>query len=184
MKRVKLVDKARVSKVEYFPIQKHWRKLKPIFESREARSIWWPNMLEYLEQRAHQNGYNHRLTPEYRARLHLPRDFDSCDWRYNCEDRKGRQPRFWDYACHSACHWIVDLCLYVASTAYPDVPWRIVSSSKHSTVWNGDTNNPVLFDVNFLAIGVTPKEALKLAKRGRELKPGKVLRWWIKYETL
>ncbi len=176
---MKLVSRAKVSRAVYFPIQKHWRRLKPIFESKEAYSIWWPNMLEYSEQRARQNEYS--LNGRH-LKFQLPRDFDSCDWRYNCEGRKGRQPRFWDYACHSACHWLVDLCLYVASTAYPDVPWRIVSSAKHSTVWNGDIENPILFDVNFLAIGVTPKEALTLARKGRELKPRRVLRWWIKYK--
>lgn len=178
MKRVKLVSRARISRTTYFQIQKYWRRLKPIFESKEARSIWWPNMLEYSEQRASQYGY--RLNGRHLLNK-LPRDFDSCDWRYNGDWRKGRQPAFWDYACHGACHWLVDLCLYVAQTAYPDIPWRIVSSSKHSTVWNGDIRNPVLFDVNFLAMGNSAKEALKTARRGRELKPGRILRWWVKY---
>jgi len=177
-KRTKLVSKARISSASFFPIQKNWRKLKPIFESKEAHSVWWPNMLEYAEQRANQNGY--KLNGRHLS-YEFPRDFDSCDWRYN-RDRSGRQPAFWNYACHSACHWLVDLCLYVASTAYPDVQWRIVSSKNHSTVWNGDIQNPILFDVNFLAIGVTPRQALKLARTGRELKPGRILRWWIKYK--
>lgn len=70
------------------------------------------------------------------------------------------------------------MCLYVASTAYPDVPWRIVSSVKHSTVWNGDMKRPVLFDVNFLALGVSAKDALMLASKGRALKPGRLLHPW------
>ena len=159
-------------RAKYFPIQQRWRKLKPIFESDKAHSIWWPNMLDYAVNRSIQNGYElngrHLLNK-------LPRDFDSCDWRWG-EGRRGPQPAFWNYVCHSACHWMVDCCLYVAMTAYPDIPWRIISSSKHSTVWNGDFKNPILFDVNFLALGVHASEAIHLACRGRVLKKGTYLR--------
>lgn len=152
----------------------HWGMLGPIFRSKECGAIWRANMAEYMEQRA--SDFKYKYTPR---RYEVPADCDSCDWR--CEHR-GRQPAFWNYACHSACHWLVDMCLYVAITAYPETPWRIVSSRKHSTVWNGDTLNPMLFDVNFLAIGVSAKEAWSLAVKGRVLKPGSVLRHWVIYK--
>lgn len=40
----------------------------------------------------------------------------------------------------------------------------------------------MLFDVNFLAIGVSAKEAWSLAVKGRVLKPGSVLRHWVIYK--
>lgn len=131
-------------------------------------------MLEYMEQRAHDNKFKYKRN---RSRESVPACFDSCDWRF-VTDRPGRTPAYWDFACHSACHWVADMCLYVASKAYPEIPWRIVSSHKHSTVWNGCTKTPVLFDVNFSAIGVKPKEAWELASMGRMLKPGSWLRPW------
>jgi hypothetical protein len=104
----------------------------------------------------------------------LPRDADGCDWRwYDGEghSRRGRQPAFWDYVVHSGCHWVVNFNLRLAERLEPKTPWRIISSQKHSTVWSGDD---VLFDCNFLALGVDPDEAFTLARTGgRVLKIGK-----------
>lgn len=161
----------KISKITYYPIQLHWRKLAPIFHSKQCERIWRPNMVEYLQQRASDNDY------KYIARhFAFPSDCDSCDWRW---DLKRKHPAYFDFVCHSACHWLVDMCLFVAKAAHPEVPWRIVSSNKHSTVWNGDKENPVLFDANFLALDVAPKVAWQLAIKGRVLKPGKVLRTWV-----
>ena len=45
---------------------------------------------------------------------------------------------------------------------------------KHSTVWDGDET---LFDINFLAMGIPPDEAWRLARGGgRELKVRQELR--------
>lgn len=164
----------RYTKARYVPIQKEWRKLRRFFRSDEVTRLWKTDLIGYMESRSQQN----RFPINYKRlkTLQLPRDFDSCDWRYNGSWRKGRQPAFWDYVCHSACHWVVDMCLYIAMQAYPSEPWRIITSRKHSTVWNGDCLQPLLFDANFLALGVAPKEALSLALKGRILKPGRYLR--------
>lgn len=164
----------RKTKASYVPIQKEWRKLKPFFRSDEVTRLWKTDLVGYIESRAHEHVFP--INYKRLKALQLPSDFDSCDWRYNGYGRKGRRPSYWDYVCHGACHWIVDMCLYVATQAYPDEQWRIITSSKHSTVWNGDCAKPRLFDVNFLALGVAPKEALSLALMGRILKPGKYLR--------
>lgn len=161
-------------RLRYFPIQKRWRRLGPLFKSEESKSIWLPNMLEYMHQRAHDNSFTYKRDRDNES---FPSCFDSCDWRF-VRDLPGPAPEYWEFACHSACHWVADMCLYVASNAYPDTPWRIVTSDKHSTVWNGCSKTPVLFDVNFSAIGVSPKEAWELASLGRMLKPGQWLRPW------
>ena len=67
---------------------------------------------------------------------------------------------YWKYVCPRACHWVVNFNLFLASAVMPKRPWRIVSSAKHSTVWDGDS---VLFDMNFLAVGVPVEEAWQLA---------------------
>lgn len=104
-----------------------------------------------------------------------PSSYDSCDWRFE----RPRELAFWEFACHSACHWVVDLGLFVAKSAYPDVPWRILTARHHTTAWNGSTENPVLFDINFHAIGIDPSEAMKSASKGREMKIGRYLKGYL-----
>jgi hypothetical protein len=97
-----------------------------------------------------------------------PRDFESCDWP--C-DRRGRHPEYWAYVKHAACHWLVNHGLKLAERAEPKIPWRIVTSRAHSTVWSGED---LLFDFNFLALEVDPNEAWALARtKGRVLPIGK-----------
>ncbi len=160
------------SKTEYFDIQKNWRKLGVLFRSDVARSIWHPCMEEFAQQQAEEHKFPHRPKPD----AQFPTDYESCDWR--C-DRPGKQPAFWDYARHAACHWVADLALFVAKTAYPQTPWRILTARHHTTVWNGSTEAPILFDINFHAMGVTAQEAIKKASKGRELKAGHYLKPYL-----
>jgi hypothetical protein len=100
----------------------------------------------------------------------FPRDFETCMWDVW---HRGPEPRFWRYVKHAACHWLVNFNLRLARLAVPRRQWRIVTSQKHSTVWDGGRT---LFDMNFLALGVPSDEAFELADRGRRLPPGKELR--------
>ncbi len=176
-RKQRLLNPPNFANATYVDIQKHWRKLGPLFKSDEAKRIWKPCLVEFATQRGEDNGF-----PFVEHYPHtLPTHYDSCDWRFSPDrPRRGPMPAFWDYACHSACHWVADLCLFVAKSAYPKQPWRILNSnareSNHSTVWNGDLKNPVLFDVNFSAIGITPRQALKLAWPGWELPVGQYLK--------
>src|SRR6266446_428227 len=131
------IPKNAIERAEYVPIQKYWRKLKPLFAQTEH--LWRPSLFEYMYQRSCEHKYPFR--PPTCESHHLPAHYDSCDWRFG---HRGRMPAFWEYVCHSACHWLVDMNLYVAVRGFPDVPWRILSSQKHSTVWNGDGKYPVL----------------------------------------
>lgn len=158
----------------YVPIQKHWRRLRPIFQSPEAAAIWKPCLVEYAQQCAIDNGH----TYEVKAWHTSPSGYDGCDWRFG-QTRRGPDPAYWEYVCMRACHWIVDLSLFVARCGFASEDWRIVSSQKHSTVWNGNYDVPLLFDLNFLAIGTTASDALKLASTGRELKVGQYLKAYL-----
>ena len=99
----------------------------------------------------------------------FPRDFESCDWDW---DHRGPEPRFWKYVKHAACHWLVNFNHRLAQLAEPGREWRIVSSGDHSTVWDGSQS---LFDLNFVALGVSPDECFRLAN-DRHLEPGKKLK--------
>jgi hypothetical protein len=97
----------------------------------------------------------------------LPSDFESCDWQ--CE-HKGRPPAFWRYTKYAACHWLVKFSLRLAEQVEPTRAWRIITSDKHSTVWDGDR---LLFEFNFQAMGIPPQECFDLAYK-EELAPGKL----------
>ena len=101
-----------------------------------------------------------------------PFDFETCDWW--CEHR-GRMPRYWQYVKHAACHWLVNHNLELAKAVVPKSEWRILTSELHSTVYNGDG---MLFDFNFCALGISPREAYRMARdagKGKILKPGEHL---------
>ena len=100
----------------------------------------------------------------------LPHEFESCDW---WADHRGRFPAYWHYVKHAACHWLVNHNLELAQRVRPQDQWRIVSSQRHSTVYNG---HGLLFDLNFCAFRISPREAYELArKQGVVLAPGEHL---------
>jgi hypothetical protein len=119
------------------------------------------------------------VSPRFRPGM-KPAEIDGCDWRFFDGEgnlRRGRPPAFWDYAIHASCHWIVNFELRLAELVEPKRPWRIVTSQKHSTVWDGAET---LFDANFLALGVDPDEAWSLANEGGcELKVGREKRRYV-----
>jgi hypothetical protein len=148
--------------MKYYPIQKNWRKAKDIYSSPEAKAIWYPDMILFEEMKAEDLGVK-QWYPTDSPEL-TPSDFDSCDWRRERlgQGRKGPQPAFWKYVCHGACHYLVDLGLYVATTVEPDRDWRVMCSDDHSTVWDG---KDMLWDLNYTALGIDPDEAFKIATK-------------------
>lgn len=105
----------------------------------------------------------------------FPADYETCDWLLG---RRGRPPHYWAYVKHSACHWLVNFNLRLATLVAPKHRWRIVTSDEHSTVWNGVCGkHGLLFDLNFCALQVSPSKAWKLATTGKYdlLLPGQYL---------
>lgn len=138
--------------MRYFDVGRHWtRRVAPHLTDPAVASVLVRDFRKYTRR---------PFLPGMK-----PADFESCDWRL---DRPGRHPRFWDYVCSGACHWLVNFNLRLAERAAPDRPWRILMSEKHSTVFDGDC---VVFDLNFLALGIPPAECVRDA-RGAELPPG------------
>jgi hypothetical protein len=55
---------------------------------------------------------------------------------------------------------LVNTLLYVAMAAYPNRAWRIVTSSLHSTIWDGEQT---LFDLNFVTLKVHVHKCIEIA---------------------
>jgi len=145
--------------MKYVNLQRRWQQVGPYYRCETAKNIWTPEMTAYLYGRGVDYGFPWKYKP-----IESPAAVDSCDWRWG-HGRRGPQPGYWEYVCHSACHWIVNLHLWVACHIESQTPWQIVSSDKHSTVWDGKDR---LWDGNFLALGVEAKEAWKLAGKQKD----------------
>jgi hypothetical protein len=146
--------------MQYYDLKKHWtKKIVPHLDNKKLNAILVRDL----------NIYTTSLNKKPFAHGEYPCERDFCDWRCN---RVGRRPRYWQYVLYAACHWLVNFNLKLAMLVEPTRPWRIVTSDKHSTVWDGaDT----LFEFNFLAFGIPPQECFDLAfQNGRVLAPGKL----------
>ena len=152
------------NQLEYYPIQKQWKKLKPIDKSEPFCEIAHMEMERYAENRANHYGYKFKPT-KYSPQI-TPSDYETCDWRY-MTGRRGRHPAFWDYVCHGACHWTAPLGLIVAQVALPERDWVLVTSKQHTTVWDSEHT---IMDANFLALNINVAEAWKMAAQQSDSK--------------
>jgi hypothetical protein len=64
---------------------------------------------------------------------------------------------------------LVNFSLRLATLVEPERAWRIVTSSKHSTIWDGANT---IFEFNFQAFGIDATECFNAAI-GKELRPGR-----------
>jgi len=150
--------------MEYYDLKRHWTKrIMPHLGDTELNKILVRDF----------NKFTRGLWKKEFVAGDMPADFESCDWRF---DIRGPYPRYWEYVKHAACHWICNFSLRLAILVEPERPWRIITSDAHSTVWDGKTT---LFDFNYQALGITPKDCYKAARkarRARMLPIGKQLR--------
>lgn len=134
--------------------RKHWRRIKPVLQEQTTRELWHSELEDFRRQKLEQNGFpywprtlNAKLTPSDYGPLQLG-------------SRRGRWPEYHKHCTYGACHWTCNLWLYVGTKAFPEHQWRIMTSGKHSTVWNGRS---LLFDPTFQALGIPPGECWELA---------------------
>jgi hypothetical protein len=150
---------AKPEEMRYYSLTRNWRRVEPHLADEGLNDTLVRDFDKFTYGR-----WRKRFT-----RGMFPRDFESCDWDL---EHRGREPRFWQYVKHAACHWLVNFTLRLAELTLPRQPWRVITSDKHSTVWDGGTT---LFDFNFQALGVPAPECFRLAAAGgRERKPGKL----------
>ena len=145
--------------MKYYDLTKNWQRVRPHLGDKKLNDILVRDFNKFTFGR-----WNRRF-----AHGQFPREFESCDWDI---DHRGKQPAFWHYTKHAACHWLVNFTLRLATLVQPKKSWRIITSEKHSTVWDGDQT---LFDFNFQAFGIDPNECFERAF-DKEHKPGKQLR--------
>jgi hypothetical protein len=148
--------------IRYYDVGRNWtKKIAPLVNDRAIRAVLVRDFNKFTVGRCGQRFKDGDL----------PSHFETCDWDVG---HRGKRPKFWDYVRHSACHWLVNFNLKLAESVSPKKPWRILTSDFHSAVYDG---REILFDMNFLALGVTPEESYKAAtSRGAiELPPGEEL---------
>jgi hypothetical protein len=146
--------------MRYYDMTRHWsRKIVPHLGDAELNDVLVRDFNKFTWGR-----WRRKFTLGQ-----LPAQFESCDWR---DGHRGPSPRYWAYLKHSAGHWLVNFALRLAILAEPKKAWRIITSDKHSTVWDG---KHTLFDLNFLALGISPKESFELAY-DQMLPPGKYMK--------
>ena len=143
----------------YYPIQKNWRKLKPLYEQPKNLCLSYWEMEAYMRGRRKDFGLPaQEYFKEYSDDVR-PCQYETTDWRC-MTGRRGRQPAYWDWVCHMACHWVVNTNYSVITELEPDRCWRIVESDLHSTIV--DFDRMLLFDPNFLALDISAEETWEM----------------------
>lgn len=74
--------------------------------------------------------------------------------------RASLAPDYWRYAFPGACHWVVNGYLRLISLAEPERPWRIISSQRDSTVWDGDKT---IFDITYYVFEQPAQDAFRFS---------------------
>lgn len=159
----------------YYDLKKNWtKKIAPHLDNKKLNDTLVRDLNIYTTSRS---GWSF-VHGEYPGEI----DFN---WR-NFRKRPGPTPRYCRYVMYGACHWLVNFNLKLAMLVEPGRAWRIVTSDKHSTVWDGAHT---LFEFNFLAFDIPPQECFDLAfENGKVLPPGRLRRTnpvaepWVKAE--
>lgn len=156
--------------IEYYDLVKNWEKVKPNLGDPELKKVLARNMNKFTYGRRREK-FKYGNVPSEHDKGCEWQNWDDYDYVVQANgDVLYDVPDFWEYVCWGACHWLVNFNLRLAQLVEPRRPWRILTSRRHSTVWDGDK---LLFEFNFQALGIPPAECFELARRGgRELKIG------------
>jgi hypothetical protein len=148
--------------IEYYDLVKNWKKVKPHLRDPELNKILVRDMNKFTYGRRREK-FTHGMVPGEHDR--------GCAWDFDDETGEFKKPqKFWQYVCFGACHWLVNFNLRLAQLVAPERPWRILTSRRHSTVWDGDK---LLFELNYQAFGEPPVACFLNARSGgRELEVG------------
>jgi hypothetical protein len=140
--------------MKYYDLKKNWRRVRPHLDNTVVCNTLVRDFNKYT--------FGRWLRPFEHGMV--PADFGTCSWLVDI-----RPCVFHKYVKHAACHWLVNFALELARRVSPRRQWRVITSDKHSTVWDGaDT----LFDFNFQAMGVPADKCFEDA-HDEVLLPGK-----------
>ena len=155
--------------MNYVDARKLWKKTKHLYQSEKARDIWFPALCKMRSLNIH-GGWNlmsldelQWKVVEFDHRINdvselLPHHFDSMGWRYF--EKGETHPKYWDYVCSRACHFMIKLYHWVIVQALPEHDWQIISSDSHSTIWNG---KDLIYDPAFQALQISAGKCFDLA---------------------
>lgn len=121
----------------YYDPKRNWSKLSRHLDDPELNTILVSDLNKYTMS---------ALGKRFR-RGDVPRDTEKPNMRQDA-GKRGRPAGYLKYTRNFACHWLVNFNLRLISLTEPKRDWRIVTSSAHSTVWDGDQT---LFDLNFFS---------------------------------
>ena len=139
--------------MQYFDIQRHWTKrIVPYLADAEF------NRVLNADMKVASIHWGHKFEAGT-----FPGDYGCNEWQIG---HRGPMPRFWKYIQRGCCHWLVNAYLRLATLVVPGRPWRIVTSPKHSTVWDGDKT---LFDPMYFAFDVDANECWRAARQGGQI---------------
>jgi hypothetical protein len=96
--------------MQFYDAIKNWRRIKPHLADPEFNRILVEDFNKYTYGR-----WRKRFPAEGRP---YPRSFESCDWDWG---HRGRQPSYWRYVKHAACHWLVNSNLRLSIRLYGTV---------------------------------------------------------------
>jgi hypothetical protein len=151
---------------EYFDHRKHWRKLQPIFESDEIKDVSNREMNSFKLADYHPGNRVYRT-------FRYPEEYDYGDWRF--WRGRGRPANYLKWVCAGSCHWSAVVNLHVLKIYQPEIPWQLVTSRDHSTVWDG---NKLIFDMQYYALTVPIDELVAIVNSSKNRKiypPGLIL---------
>jgi hypothetical protein len=126
----------------YFPIEKCWQELSPIFESETIRELTRYEMNSFLVARWEVKGKTDDLI--LHKTFKYPVEFDEADW--------ARTHQYHAWVCSASCHFMCNVNLAVLKIYQPEKDWKLIFSRKHSTIWDGDH---LIYDMQSLALGFT-----------------------------
>ena len=129
--------------VGYLNIEKYWDILNPIYESPLIKEIALHEMNCARENKC--KYYNFNVSPF--EKFAYPIEFN-----IQLDKKVSTNPKhpYGKWTCCQMCHWIAVINMSVALIAFPEIEWRIINSTNHSTVWDG---KDIVFDTNMLYFG-------------------------------
>src|SRR4051794_19031045 len=104
--------------MRYYEVSRNWtKKMEPHLDDEELNNILVRDF----------NKFTYGTWRKHFTHGQCPRDFESCDWWLG---HRGKEPRFWKYVKHAACHRLVNFNLRLAMLAQPERPWRIITGDR------------------------------------------------------
>ena len=147
------------TRFRYYDLKKNWRKVEPHLRDPVLNDILVEDFDQFTMGR-----WNVPFPEDL-----YPVDFEDCQWWP--DDPKFKFSPYMRYVKYGAGHWLVNFALRLAMLVEPNREWRIITSSKNSTVWDGcDT----LFEFNWQAFGV-PADMCFRSAHDEVLRPGEFM---------